>query len=308
VGAGEGDESIARHAGGAFVAQDVYRRASEPAGTEGVQQRRLVDQFAAGGVDKPGARLHAPKLLAAEEPPGLGREAHVQGHGVRLPQQLGQRDKPHPGLDSPGVNMRVRGEDLCFEGAQVAGHDPADAPVPHDADAPAVELMPFEQIPVPAPVCGVRRGGRQVPEEGQHQGQRVFGGRPDVLQELRLTLQGEHLHATPVCVLHIDMVEAGRGRDDDPEERRRREHLGVDVVAEAYPENVRLSDGGEQTGPVEIGQRQVTDPPQPVRRMFGEPGRFRNENPGSQNVIRFSIRKGTWASRSAIRAPARPSP
>ncbi len=58
-------------------------------------QRRLVDDRPARGVDQVCGRLHGRELLGADQSPAGGRQRHVHGDHVGLGEQLALADRPH---------------------------------------------------------------------------------------------------------------------------------------------------------------------------------------------------------------------
>ena len=112
-------------------------RTSRPAaaiwpGFERHDQRRLVDQAAARGIDQDRARLHARERRAIDHPRGLVGERHVQRDDVGGRQQFLERQEAefdagpcrHIGIDDVGAHRLEPGREQRRDGAEA---DQADA-------------------------------------------------------------------------------------------------------------------------------------------------------------------------------------
>ena len=62
--------------------EDVQGRCGDDAGVEGLDERGVVDDAAAGDVDDAGALLHLGEGRVAEEALGLRGHRHVEGEEV----------------------------------------------------------------------------------------------------------------------------------------------------------------------------------------------------------------------------------
>ena len=161
--------------------EDVERRSGDVAGAEGVQQRVLVHQLAAGGVDDAHARLHAREGACIDRALRLRREREVEGEEVGLGQGvlLGLRaldaELAEPLLGDEGVVA----DDTHLQARRTAGDllpDPAEAE--HD-EGLVRQLEPAVAGALPAPVLERRVGLRDVAREREQQADRVLGGRDD---------------------------------------------------------------------------------------------------------------------------------
>ena len=78
-----------------LLLEDVHGGAGQPAVLQYCQQRGLVHQTAAGGVDEDRRPLHLPEPLAIHHPLVVRRQRHVQRHEIALAQEgveVHQRD------------------------------------------------------------------------------------------------------------------------------------------------------------------------------------------------------------------------
>ena len=80
----------------------VQAGAGDLSGLQGLDEGRLVDEGAPGGVDDAGRRLHLLKGLPVDDVPGLGGQGTVEGEIVRAAQQLVQRAVAHAFAVGPG--------------------------------------------------------------------------------------------------------------------------------------------------------------------------------------------------------------
>ena len=187
-----------------LLREDVERGAGELAGAQRLDERLLVDQLAARGVDQARAVVHLrDRLRRSTTAARLGRERQVQR------EEVGRREHVSGRLDALDAELaeavvgdeRVVGDDAHAEADRAARDLLADAAEAEHAERLAVELDAAPGLALPAALLqrGVRL--RDVARERDQQADRVLGGRDD----RRL----------------------GRVRDDDPAPRRR---LDVDVV------------------------------------------------------------------------------
>ncbi len=124
--------------------EDVERGAREPSGPKSVEQRLLVDQLPARGVDQVRARLHLSERFRVDAASGLVRERQVErqevGGGQDLVRRLGPRD---PELPVPILgDERVVGDHVHPETDGAACDLLADPPEPQNAEGLALQLDP----------------------------------------------------------------------------------------------------------------------------------------------------------------------
>ena len=149
--------------------------------SEGLVQRVLVDEAAAGDVDDEGGRLHLRELLGADHAGGLGGLRHVDRDEVAALEQLVEAHGLHAELLRPcGGDVGVVGDDLGAERLQARGDERADAAEADDADGLLVELD--ARVVRPLPLALRERGvrGRDVPGEAQDVADGELGRRDDV--------------------------------------------------------------------------------------------------------------------------------
>ncbi len=150
---------------------DVERR-RDAAALERCDQRRLVDQRSARGVDQQRARLHAGELRRADDAARALRQHEMQADDVGLRQQLVLRDI---GRAAGGGFLRRQvlapGDHLHAEHGAVARHALAELAEPHQAQHLAVKLVARRDavLEAAAPHAGV--GLRDVACRRQHQGE-----------------------------------------------------------------------------------------------------------------------------------------
>ena len=187
-------------------------------GLEGVVERGLVDDPAAGGVDEDQARLRAGQLVGADQPDRLRRLGQVDAHEVGLGEQGVEVDEADAHLrGAAGLHVGVVGDDLHAEGAEALGDQDADAAEADDADGLLVELDAgvLRALPLAAAERGVGRA--DVAGRGEHQGDGELGGADDVggrrVDDHDAGLGGG---------LHVDVVETDARAGDDLEATRRR--------------------------------------------------------------------------------------
>src|SRR3954471_1141300 len=207
-----GDDDVVeleQRAGVRLVHEDVERRAGDLARAERREERVLVEQWAAGGVDDPDAGTHRLESAGAHRAARLRRQRQVQREEVRdRIHVLGRLDPLGAELaEALGREVGVIRDDVHPEAERTAGHLLADPTEAEDAERLAGELDPAVCTPLPAALLERGVGLRDVAGERHEEADRVLGGGDD--RGLR-------------CVRH-----------DDPAPRRR---VDVDVVdAHARP-------------------------------------------------------------------------
>jgi hypothetical protein len=80
----------------------------------------------------------------------------------------------------------------------------------------------------------------------------VFGCGANVLQKIGFPLEREYGNATARRLTEIHVVESGGRRHNDFETASTTEHLGIDPVAQANPEDIDISGSRNETLTIEI--------------------------------------------------------
>ncbi len=198
---------------------DVEAGASDPAFLERADQRRLVDDAAARGVDQQRTRLHRAQFRFADQPLGRRRQRAVQCQGVGFAQHLLE-------IGVAGARRRhalvLGAQHAHAEGTGEAGDAAAQAAAADDAERGAVEVADrvVEQAELvrllPAP--GLHRGtpGDQVARQREQQ-------RKDVLGHgvLGIAAHVGDDDAALAAGVEVDDVGAGRGHCDHFQVRQR---------------------------------------------------------------------------------------
>ena len=211
-----------------LLGEDVDRGAGDLARGERLEQRRVVDQLATGGVDDPGAVLHAGERPRVDHVARLVVQRQVERHEVGPREHAGERVALDPGLaETVGGDERVVRDDAHLQPERAAGDLLPDPPVAEDPERLLRELdpAPLRALPAPRHQRGVRL--RDVPRQRHEQADRVLGGRDD--------------------------VRLGGVRDDDAASGRR---LDVDVV----DTDARPADHLEARRPLRSGPRSASSP------------------------------------------------
>ena len=191
-------------------------------------QRRLVDDGTAGGIDQDGRLLHLPERPLVDQVPRLGQQRGVDGDEVGLREQcvpVGVR-----GVElALGREVRAQGvvvQDAHPEPTGPSRYGAPDAAEAQDAERLAMHIQAPEQVPLPGlplPGAGVLVGLDHTPS-GRHQ-----QGPGEVRSGL-----GEHVggvgddDAAPAGGGQIDVVVADSHVGDDLEVRAGGQHLVVD--------------------------------------------------------------------------------
>ena len=226
--------------------EHVDRRAGDVAGDEVVVQRIEVDDRPAAQVEEERARAHLGELLGSEHAGVLRTAVDVQGHGLRLCQELLE------GVDAAGVAEREPVHEVEEEHphAQCLGHDRqlgADVAVPDDAQRPASHL--------------VRPDGRLVPDACVHVAVAVRepAGHGDDLGDGELHHRarvgvGGVEHGDPVVGggLQVDLVGADAEGTDGAQPGGGLEDPARDVRARPDAQVVDALEGGHE---VALGER-----------------------------------------------------
>ena len=193
---------------GGFLREHVERGAGHALVLEGLDQRVLVEDPAAGGVHDAHAVLHQGQLALPDEPLGLRGSRQVNRDEVALHEQgLERRHELHAHLPRPvSGHVRVERDHAHPERQRPRRHH---RPHPADPDhAQGLALQLHALVPITGPLPRLQRqvGLRDVPGLRQQQRDRVLRGAHDV--RLRRV---HHEHAAPRAGLDVDVVEPDAG-------------------------------------------------------------------------------------------------
>ena len=160
-----------------FRGENVKRGSGHLAGAQCLEQRPLVDQLAARGVDHTDAVPHLGECLLADGATGLVRQRQVEGQEVgRAVDVLGRLDPLGPELAKALLrNERVVGDDAESEPERPPRHllpDPAET---EHAERLALELDPAVAPALPASLLQRRVRLRNVARKRDQQADRVLG-------------------------------------------------------------------------------------------------------------------------------------
>ena len=188
---------------------------------DGVGERGLVDDAAAGDVDDAQRRLGLEQQVAADEARRLGRLRQVDREEVGLGDDLVERQQLDAELAAAlGRHERVVGDEAHAEAAGPVGDELADAAEADDAERLVGQLDALPPAALPAPGDERRVGLRHVAGLGEQQRHRVLGGRDDV------ALRGvDDHHAAAGGGVDVDVVEADAGPADDEQVAAGGEHV-----------------------------------------------------------------------------------
>ena len=172
----------------------------------------------------------------------LSDRGRVQGHDVRLLEQLVERHEGHAHLGGLlGRKVGIVPEDARLERAGARGHARSHLPEPDDADGLAGELgadelrfLPFSRRH--------RGGGLRDPAQEREQDAEGVLDRGDDVAGRRV----QHQNAARRGGRDVHVVDAHAGPPDDGEARSRREEGRVDARGAAHEERVGVGERGEE--------------------------------------------------------------
>ncbi len=235
-----------RRVGARLLGEDVETGGGDPAGLEGVVERLLVHDPAAGGVDQDQRGPRERELVGTDQADGLRRLGQVDADEVGLGHQLLEADHPHAHLGgAAGLDVGVVGDHVHAERGQPLRDEYADAPEADDAERLLVELDAGVPAALPLPPRQGRMGRTDVARGGQHQCDGELGGTDDVggrrVDDEYAVLGGR---------LDVDVVQADTGPGDDLEALRCGQGFPVDLRGGADQDGVDVDDGAEQLGAI----------------------------------------------------------
>ena len=235
-------------------------RAGEMAARDGLRERVVVDEVAAGHVDDPRPGLHRGERLGIQEAPGVGGRCQVQGDEVgdrvEIRGDLGMVNAEFP-VARIG-DERIVGDDLHSQAQRTFGDHLPDPPEPDDAEGLPLQFDAGVLRAFPAPLHERRVGGGNVARLRQQQGDGVFGSGervgPGRVADDDAAARGGR---------HVDVVDAGARPTDHLQVGRRVDELGVDLRGAADDDRIE---------PGDLRQQLVAAPPHPGfdREVFGE--------------------------------------
>ena len=204
----------------------------------------MIDDASARGVDQHGRLLHQAQLAPADHAPRLSGQRHVQGHEIRLLEQLVQPDVARSEVSfGLGVAMAVVVQDGHVEGPRAARYLVADAAQPDDAEDLVVDLLPQHE----ARIVGhkIRAAGKAVALDevarcGQEQGEGYIGRR--AVEDVGRVAYGD---AALLGGLEVDVINADSVVADDAEVGHEIHVCGGEGVVAVV---VHAFDGAEEFG------------------------------------------------------------
>ena len=179
---------------------------------ERLDQRRLVDQRAARGIDQDRARLHARDALGAQESAGRVIEHQVEGDHIGVRQQCVELAERHASAARPVPTDHVHADTLAD-----ARHLAPDTAEPDHAQRLAVELHAFLRRPHARAHLAVHAG--HVTRGGEHQCNRMLGH-----GGVAIALDGVHGDAAALKLIDIHVAGRAGAEEHDVLERRALRH------------------------------------------------------------------------------------
>ena len=159
-----------------LAVEDVKGGARDRPRRERVEQRALVDDRAARGVDEIGVRRHQRELAGADQPGRAIAEPRVDADDVGARQQVLERRRRDPQRGrAGGVEVLAPGEHRHPEREPVAGDAGALASEPDQAERAAEQLRPERVLPAAGADPGVLLVDPPRQPQDQRPGQ--LGGR-----------------------------------------------------------------------------------------------------------------------------------
>ena len=225
-----------------LLAEDVQGRAGHTPVLDGGEQRRLVDEAAAGHVQEPDALLDTRQLPGAQQAASTLHQGGVYGEEVALLQQLVHCRKLNA---LAGGALRgdegVERDDAHVQAEGPAGHLGADATEADDAQDLAPDLHAHEvaATPLAALEGGVRLG--DVAGEGEDKGNGVLGGGHGVARG-----GVDDGDAASCGGFQVDVVDAHAGSAHDLEVRPGFQDVGGDLGVAADDEGFAVGDAVEE--------------------------------------------------------------
>ena len=192
-----------------FAVDDVGPVGGQGAVLEGLDDRGLVHDPTAAGIDQDAPRLHPPQPLPVHQSAVGVREMNVQADHVRAGEQFVQRD----GFDAVELHLaHVVAEDVHAKGAGILGDDAPKRPHPMIPQVFSANWWP-RSVPVPSVRLGPRRKPRGA-AGSQHQCPGQLGCGRDAVQQRTFILQSKDGDPAFGRRAQIQVVEPGGCRGD----------------------------------------------------------------------------------------------
>ena len=178
---------------------------ADMAAVERPDERCLVDQGAARGIDQDRARFHPRDAAGVDDAAGAVVEGEMQRDHVGPRQQGVELDQRHARVRARAA---VPGDHLHADAARDPHHLAADAAEPDHAEHLSGELHAFERLPG----AGAHRAvhARKAAAAGEHQRDRVLGDRG-----VAVALDGVHLDAQRVQRRHVHVARGAGAEEHD---------------------------------------------------------------------------------------------
>src|SRR5581483_2353610 len=162
---------------GRLLLQHVQAGAGDPAVVEGADERLLVDDAAAGGVDQDRGRLHQAQLALPDQVAGTAGERDVDREEVGPGQQLVERDAARVvTVEQVGGDERVVGEQRHLEAAQTGGERAGGVAEAEQADGLAAQVAVGQGV-LAVPGAGANQAvmDRDLADEREPEANDVLG-------------------------------------------------------------------------------------------------------------------------------------
>ena len=223
-----------RRVGAGLGVEHVERGRADLSGLERIDEGRLHDQSAAGGVDDHDAVLGTGETLGVEEAGGLLRLGQVHRDDVRTLDQLVDVHELDAQLGGTGGRqVRVVGDEVGLERGQALGDELADPAEADHADGLTEQFDTVEGAALPRVLTQRRIGSGDLAAGGHQQRHGVLGGGVDVRGG-----RVDHHHAPLGGGRDLHVVQTHAGTADDLEVGGGRQHLGVDGGRGAHEDRV----------------------------------------------------------------------
>src|SRR5262245_31875575 len=242
--------------------EDIEPGTPDLAAPKPFDQRRLVDERAARGVDQDHAAFHAGDARGIDDAARLVVEREIERNDIGTRQQGIEVDERHAIVRAW---RPVPGDHLHANAACDPRNLAADAAESNDAERLAIELHAFERAPMAGAHAAVH--AHEPARAGKHQRNGVLGHR-----NVAVALDGVHGHAQSIERRHVHVARgAGAEEHDVAQCRALRHQLGrhigmvvdADVIAGEHTrqlgalERRRIHHDWGIVGPVDAGKHRV---------------------------------------------------
>ncbi len=230
-------------AGDRLGAVHVHGRSRQVPVRQRIRKGRLIDDSASCHVEHECPGLRSLKLSATQQSPCLRRQRRMDGDHVGPNEQLTEPDQPSSSLRSLVLGeVGIGGQDAHFESGGPASDRLSDLAETDDAERLPEKLATRELAALPLPVADRRVGAGNVPQQCEHQGERVLRGRD------RVAGRGIDDHDPSARgLLQVDAIHPDARDADDRQPRGScREQLPVHARLRANDDRVPAATFGEQ--------------------------------------------------------------